>query len=75
MTEEREMRCTLCSSTIECGTSEPIADKKGDLFCCECCRDVCEQLRSSYLIDAGQHGLHLRGLNGPSDKKSKALGE
>ena len=62
MAEEMALRCSFCGSTIECFESEPVSDKKVDDFCCESCRDISRQLRSSYLIDAASDRVDLRSL-------------
>jgi endogenous inhibitor of DNA gyrase (YacG/DUF329 family) len=70
MAEQMELRCSLCGSTIECVESEPVSDKKVGDFCCQNCRDISEQLRSSYLIDAASDGLDLRTLGALSGEES-----
>lgn len=70
MAEQLELRCSLCDSTIDCVESEPVSDEKVDAFCCQSCRDISKQLRSSYLIDAASDRLDLRTLGALPDVAS-----
>ena len=70
MSEQMELRCSLCGSTVECVELETVSDKKVDYFCCKSCRDISKQLKSSYLIDAASDRLDLRALVALSDAAS-----